>query len=700
MISTPEVSSNIRTAVAFILVLLARSSSFARDEAKAEIADATLWSAEHLERSNAADASTAFPFSFNYNGEDSHKIMNKWKFKRIINHRDESRVQSESTWNDPGTGLAIRMRSVLYQKYPVVEWTVTFKNEGKTATPILDSIRALDTRLGPRGESGADPVLHDFKGSLAELDDYRPRRGPIAPGETIHIGTTGGRPCNTNLPYFNLEWLAGGAIVAIGWPGQWTSSWECDKSKSVHVLAGQENTHFKLLPGEEVRTPLVALLFWRGDRIRSHNTWRRWLIEYNLPRPGGELPPPQLVACSSHQFGEMIGANEENQKLFIDRYLEEKLKIDYWWMDAGWYKNDGTWVNTGTWEVDPKRFPHGLRAITDHGREKGVRSIVWFEPERVTKKSELFEKHSEWLLSPSGLPAGLAYQNDWRLFNLGNPHALKWLIDHVDGLIRSQGIDLYRQDFNIDPSYFWWTGEPDDRKGIVENHYVQGYLAYWDELLRRNPKLRIDSCASGGRRNDLETLRRAVPLLRSDYLFEPTGQQCHTYGISFWYPYHGTGTLIGESRIFGSKLDNDSVYAFRSHMAPSVTACWDVRRKDLHYDLLRKLTTQLNKIQTYYIGDYYPLTPYSTKNDVWMAWRFDRPDLGGGVVQAFRRPDCPDESARFSLAGLDPAARYEIRDLDAPDSVRTTTGRELIDPGLTATIARRPGAVVLLYRKK
>lgn len=252
----------------------------------------------------------------------------------------------------------------------------------------------------------------------------------------------------------------------------------------------------------------------------------------------------------------------------------------------------------------------------------------------------------------------------------------------------------------MDPSYFWWTGEPDDRKGIVENHYVQGYLAYWDELLRRNPKLRIDSCASGGRRNDLETLRRAVPLLRSDYLFEPTGQQCHTYGISFWYPYHGTGTLIGESRIFGSKLDNDSVYAFRSHMAPSVTACWDVRRKDLDYDLLRKLATQLNEIQTYYLGDYYPLTPYSTKNDIWMAWRFDRPDLGAGVVQAFRRPDCPDESARFSLAGLDPEARYEIRDLDAPDSVRTTTGRELIDPGLTATIARRPGAVVLLYRKK
>ena len=54
----------------------------------------------------------------------------------------------------------------------------------------------------------------------------------------------------------------------------------------------------------------------------------------------------------------------------------------------------------------------------------------------------------------------------------------------------------------------------------------------------------IDSCASGGRRNDLETLRRAVPLLRSDYIMEPVGNQCHTYGIAFWYPYYGTGTRI------------------------------------------------------------------------------------------------------------------------------------------------------------
>ena len=57
----------------------------------------------------------------------------------------------------------------------------------------------------------------------------------------------------------------------------------------------------------------------------------------------------------------MIHADEEKQVMFIDRYLEEGLKIDYWWMDAGWYVQKEGWPQTGTWEVDPKRFPGTCR---------------------------------------------------------------------------------------------------------------------------------------------------------------------------------------------------------------------------------------------------------------------------------------------------------------------------------------------------
>ena len=64
----------------------------------------------------------------------------------------------------------------------------------------------------------------------------------------------------------------------------------------------RELTRFKLHPGEEVRTPLVAVQFWRGDWLRAQNIWRRWMLAHNVPRPGGKLPPanwPRAAHTSS-----------------------------------------------------------------------------------------------------------------------------------------------------------------------------------------------------------------------------------------------------------------------------------------------------------------------------------------------------------------------------------------------------------------
>ena len=126
----------------------------------------------------------------------------------------------------------------------------------------------------------------------------------------------------------------------------------------------------------------------------------------------------------------MIQANTENQKLFIDRYLEEGIKLDYWWMDAGWYPcNPDGWPKTGTWEVDTRRFPKGLREISDYAHAKGMKIIVWFEPERVHPGTWLAKNHPEWILG--GKNGGL--------LNLGNPEAWNWLADHVDKLIDRPG---------------------------------------------------------------------------------------------------------------------------------------------------------------------------------------------------------------------------------------------------------------------
>ncbi len=651
-------------------------------EARVTTASGSLWLADlPIVDARRLPPDPAPPFSFIYDGKPSGELLPNWALQREATALDDDRTQHTLTCADPVTGLQVRCVAIEYHDFPVVEWTVYLRNTGPADTPLIEAIQALDwttQRWAFPPAPGCEWRLHHFTGTPYSPEDYEPHLTELGPNVAKTVAAAGGRPTNSDLCYFNLEQPSSeGVILGLGWPGQWAASFTRDAATGLRVIAGQELTHLRLHPGEEIRTPLVAMLFWKGDWIRGQNLWRRWMVAHNLPRPGGKLPAPQLAACSSHQFGEMINANDANQKLFVDRYAAEGIKLDYWWMDAGWYPNERGWPQTGTWEVDLKRFPGGLRSISDHARQLGVKTLVWFEPERVTPDTWLWDERPQWLLDIG---------NDTRLLDLGNPEARQWLIEHVDGLLNSQGIDLYRQDFNMDPLPYWRAHDAEDRQGITEIRHVEGYLAYWDELRRRHPDMLIDSCASGGRRNDLETLRRAVPLLRSDWLLEPVSQQGHTYGIAFWYPFWGTG------------VNSSDPYYFRSVMCPHMTACYDVRREDLDYESIRELVAQWREVAPYLLlGDYYPLTGYSLRPDDWMAWQFDRPEEEAGVVQVFRRAESIYEVGRLRLRGLDPAATYVIRDLDAGET--EAQGSELADVGLRVAVETQPGAKVFLYRR-
>ncbi|MCU0983112.1 MAG: GH36 C-terminal domain-containing protein [Pirellulaceae bacterium] len=151
-------------------------------------------------------------------------------------------------------------------------------------------------------------------------------------------------------------------------------------------------------------------------------------------------------------------------------------------------------------------------------------------------------------------------------------------------------------------------------------------------------------------------------------------------------PFHGTGFITVDK------------YLIRSQMSPEFTVGVDTRRKDLDYKLLRTLTEQWRQVAPCYFGDYYPLTAYSLQQTAWMAWQFDLPEKGEGVVQAFRRAESVDAAARFTLRGLDPAATYVLTDLDTGES-QTLAGRELLDNGLAVAIAEQPGSAVIVYKK-
>jgi alpha-galactosidase len=81
-----------------------------------------------------------------------------------------------------------------------------------------------------------------------------------------------------------------------------------------------------------------------------------------------------------------------------------------------------------------------------------------------------------------------------------------------------------------------------------------------------------------------------------------------------------------------------------------------------------------------------------------MAWQFDRPETGEGIVQAFRRKEAPEASANFKLQGLDAKATYEVENLDGGKISRS--GKKLMEEGLMLESKESPASFLFAYKKK
>ena len=617
------------------------------------------------------------PISFLYGGLSSANLLPAWNFQRTQQELDANRTKWVLTWTDPTSGLAVKCRAIEFYDYPAVKWVVYFQNTGVADTAILSDVQAADYWLNSR--MTGDFVLLHARGSRAEAIDFEPLETQLGPGASIALAPYAGRSSDTTLPFFTISNPDNtGAIIAVGWSGQWAASFTRDSGQNVKVRAGMELTHLKLHPGETIRTPAMMQLFWAGNRIHGQNQFRRLLLDHWSPRPAGPLVDPP-VAASVHATYCFECTSQANMVPFVNTTADHGFPVDYIWIDAGWYNLNGTtsWVNVGTWEADPVRYPNGMKPVADAAHNRGYKFLLWFEPERVTNGSWLMNNHPDWVFLQG---------NDWPLLNLGNPDALAWAKNHFSTMINQIGVDCYRHDFNVFPLSAWRTGEAADRQGMNEIRHIMGLYEYFDYLQAQHPNLVIDNCASGGRRIDFEMLRRALTLTRTDYLWYTESAQAMQYALSLWVPLTGLGSVSYSPYDFRSGAGSHFVTAFNHNdagmWAPAIAR-----------------VNELNAIRHLYRGDFYPLTGYTQGDNVWIAWQYDSPEIGEGLVEAFRRANSVTTSSMiFKLSGLDPSATYTIDDLDTPGTI-TRSGSELMNTGLLVNIPSEPGSALITYVK-
>jgi len=619
------------------------------------------------------------PFSFGYGGKDWAELRAGWQHAaQTTDHAD--RVEHRASWTDPQTGLCVSAVATAYKRCPAVDWVLYFENRGQQDTPIIQDIQALE--VGVRtGDVQRPALLHRLEGDSCGERSFLPLETPLGPGQRVAMAPTGGRPSSISaFPWWNLEYAGQGVMAAIGWTGQWAASFQRPEAGPIRMRAGMEHTHLRLQPGERIRSPRILLMTWQGDRLAAHNRWRRLLLLHYVPQEGGR---PVRLPVVSQCFDRYVWsvpewATEAGQIRGVE--FARQVGCDAYWLDAAWFVG-GFPDGAGNWYCKPQEFPHGLKPVADACHAAGMKFVVWFEPERVAAGSEIAQEHPEFVFG--GEQGGL--------FKLNDPAARRWLLELLSRRIRNFGIDIYRNDFNIDPLDFWRDNDAPDRQGMTEISYVAGLYELWDELRARHPGLVIDNCASGGRRIDLEMCMRSVPLWRSDTGCSPghpDWNQAQSCGLSLFVPLH---TACGWT---------PAPYDFRSSATGGAICEWAYLDPDFPLELAQATLAEAKENQQYWYGDCYPLHICTVTPDHWAAYQLHRPDLGAGLVLAFRREQCRYPVLALQLRALQPAAAYALELID--DAGRKTTRRvraEELMAGWELRLPRPGSSMVIRYRE-
>ncbi len=659
------------------------------------------------------------PFSFTYAGKSSKEFLSSWQKSEDVRPSSDGRTVHTVQYIDPVTHLEVSWEVTRFEGTNAIEWVMNLHNRGSHDSPLLETIMPLDLDLPV--PQGSPVTFHHAHGSTASALDYTAVDTDLSADKNAtiaHYIMENGVQKDSYLPFFNLQWPDGGLVGAIGWTGQWMVTAQ-RFAGSVVLKSGQEHTHLKLHPGESIRTPRILLVSWHGkDPIVGQNALRQALIRYYTPRIDGKPPMPPVASTGAYALifdgiAKKTGRNpldilptvterdlggtggqgfpgpgdalnyvtEQNQLQLINNL--PPIGIETYWLDAGWM--EGLWPDgRGSW-VTNKEFPDGLRPLSEAAHKKGLKFLLWFDPEGVGPGSLIAKEHPEWVLHQP-------QEGKWGgIFKFSDPAALQWMIDLLASRIREWQVDIFRMDRNTNPLPFWRAADPEDRQGITEIRQVEGLYALWDGLLDRFPGLMIDNANWRVTGPDIEAMRRTIgSLTRSEItnggVPNPVVDQAQTAELNMWIPFDA------------NILNGADAYNFRSTATTGVAMGLDLQSPYIPVDTLAKEIAELKALRPYWLGDYYPLTPINTNEDAWCGWQFNRQDLGAGFAMFFRRSKSNQSHYDANLHSIDPTMSYQVTITEGIETTtsQTMTGRELAQ--LRVEINHAPGSLLVRYK--
>ena len=325
-----------------------------------------------------------------------------------------------------------------------------------------------------------------------------------------------------------------GEVIAgtLAWTGNFKFSFELDNKDNLHILSGINNyaSEYHLAPGKTFTTP-DFIFTWsnkgKGQASRNLHDWGRKFAVL-------EGEKPRLVLLNNWEATGMKFNQEKLVNLFDDA---KKLGVDLFLLDDGWfgdkYPRDNDKTSLGDWMVDKKKLPDGVPYLIDHSAKIDLKFGIWIEPEMVNPKSELYEKHPEWVLKLPNREEN--YQRNQLVLDLTNPAVQDFVFNTLDHLFtENPQLAFIKWDCNRTMTNEYSPYLKDKQSHLYIN-YTLGLYKVLDRVRAKYPHVPMMLCSGGGGRADYGALKYFTSFWPSDNT-DGLERIYMQWGYSYFFP--------------------------------------------------------------------------------------------------------------------------------------------------------------------
>lgn len=467
---------------------------------------------------------------------------------------------------------------------------------------------------------------------------------------------------------------AGEAIgVQFVYSGNHSFEIEKDQISQIRVIGGINSYQFswELVSGEVFQTPEMILSY------SSQGLNKMSQIHHDLLR--------ECVARGSYQYEERPILINNWEATYFD-FTSQKIKalvdeaktlgIELFVLDDGWFgKRDSDDSSLGDWFEYDGKLSDGLKGIADYVHERGMKFGLWIEPEMISIHSELYRKHSDYLMQePSRTPAA---SRSRYVLDFSRKDVRENIEKQIRRILDSVPIDYIKWDMNRSLSDNYSPSLNEQNQGEVMHRYMLGLYDMLEKLTADYPEILWEGCSGGGGRFDAGILYYMPQSWTSDNTdaVERLGIQ---YGTSLAYPISSITAHV--SAVPNHQSGRMTSLKTRGDVAMSGVLGYELDLTKLSKQEKEEMKEQIDFYQeirqTVQFGDFYRLSSPFEQNAV--AWLFVSKDKEEAIVFLGRiLASAQPVFEEVRLVGLDEQALYQEK-----RTKRVFSGSELMHVGL------------------